>query len=98
MIINYNDSIYEIIKLTTAEFMKELEMYGEGIDIYRISGVVWERISKQNIYKIIDTKTNDVYYIDNNNTYLNPIQLLAWHDFQDVEKEVPDFYGIHREL
>lgn len=97
MIINYNETIYEVTKLSTIDFIKELEMYGEGIDIYHISDIVWERLDKQTIYKLVDEEGN-VYYIDNNNTYLNPIQLLAWHDMYEEEKEIPDFYGIHREL
>ena len=95
MIINYNETIYKLQKLSTADLIKELGEYG-AVD--RIPEITWERLDKQNIYKIIDIETNDVYYIDNINTYLNPIQLLAWHDFQYEEREVPDFYGIYREL
>ena len=91
MIINYNETIYEVTKLSTVDFIKELD---NGIDIYRISDIVWERLEQQNIYKLVDEKGN-VYYIDNINTYLNPIQLLAWHDMYDEEREVPDFYGIY---
>lgn len=94
MIIKFNDEIYEVTKLSTGEFIKEL---GDDVDIYRISDITWERLEQQNIYKIVDEKGN-VYYIDNNNTYLNPVQLLAWHDMYNEEREVPDFYGIHREL
>lgn len=96
MIINFNETIYEVTKLSTADFIKELELF--IVNIGRISDTVWERLEQQNIYKLIDTETDNVYYIDNNNTYLNPVQLLAWHDFQYEKREVPDFYGIYREL